>query len=357
MPRCLTALAAISVLVCAAACSGDDDDESDSPTEDETNASPTGSPSAGPVTVQVEAGAAEEPVFVRAFLPEDVTVRAGDSVAWTAPAGEHTVSFLGEVEPFPLIVPEPASPADAVLNPRVVNPEPDPAPAGFDGTFLYNSGLFGGDEGQPPTLTFTAPGTFEYQCLIHPQMSGTVSVLDDPEGEPPDQGEIDQEADTQREEFLIEGQEALAELRAEEPESVAGPNETTAWQVIAGFSTDHTDVRAFVPETLEIDPGDTVIWVNQASEPHTVTFGEPLPLESVETLANGQVRRVLNPEILNVALGGFEYIDGEFFHSGLLLENGPLGVRFELLFPNPGRFEYVDSLYFDLMRGVIVVGD
>jgi hypothetical protein len=48
-------------------------------------------------------------------------------------------------------------------------------------------------------------------------------------------------------------------------------------------------------------------------------------------------------------------VEGEFFHSGLLLEDGPLGVRFELLFPAPGRFEYVDSLYFDVMRGVIVV--
>jgi plastocyanin len=303
----------------------------------------------------VEAGAAEEPVYVRAFLPDDVTVRIGDSVAWTAPAGEHTVTFLGEAEPFPLIVPEPASPADAVLNPRVVNPEPDPPPAGFDGTFLYNSGLIGGDEGEGPTITFTAAGTFEYRCLVHRQMTGTVSVLDDPEGEPPDQSEVDEAADAERAEYLAEGQEALAERRAETPESVVGPNETTAWQVIAGFSTDHTDVRAFVPETLEIQAGDTVIWVNEASEPHTITFGEPLPLESVETLPNGQVRRVLNPDILNVALGGFEFVEGEFFHSGLLLEDGPLGVRFELLFPDPGRFEYVDSLYFDVMRGVIVV--
>jgi plastocyanin len=354
MPRGVSVFAGLAILALLTACSGDDD-ETESPTEPPNQSSPTETPSAGPTTIQVQAGAAEEPVFVRAFLPEDVTVRVGDSVAWTAPAGEHTVSFLGEAEPFPLIVPEPASPADAVLNPRVVNPEPDPAPAGFDGTFLYNSGLFGGDEGEPPTLTFTAAGTFDYRCLIHPQMSGTVSVLDNPEGEPPDQAEVDEEAGAQRAHYLAEGQEALAELQAEEAESVVGPNETTAWQVIAGFSTDHTDVRVFVPETLEIEQGDTVIWVNQATEPHTVTFGEPLPLETVETLPNGQVRRVLNPEILNVALGGFEFVEGEFFHSGLLLEDGPLGVRFELLFPDSGRFEYVDSLYFDVMRGVIVV--
>ena len=128
MPRGLAALAALVVLSLAAGCSGDDDDEPETPTE-APEATPTETASAGPVTVQVEAGAAEEPVFVRAFLPDDVTVRIGDSVAWTAPAGEHTVTFLGEAEPFPLIVPEPASPADAVLNPRVVNPEPDPPPS------------------------------------------------------------------------------------------------------------------------------------------------------------------------------------------------------------------------------------
>jgi plastocyanin len=356
VPRGPALLAALGILLAVTACSGDDDDGGD-PSESTEEPSPEPTAAAGPVTIQVEAGAAEEPVFVRAFLPEDVTIRAGDSISWTAPAGEHTVTFLGEAEPFPLIVPEPASPADAVLNPRVVDPEPNPRADSFDGSFLYNSGTFGGDEGESPTLTFPAPGTFEYQCLIHPQMSGTVSVLDEPEGDAPQQAEVTSEADEQRAEYLAEGRDALTELQDSEPESAPGPNETTVWQVVAGFSTDHTDVRAFVPDSIEIEPGDTVVWVNQATEPHTVTFGEPLPFETVETLANGQVRRVLNPDILNVALGGFEFIEGEYYHSGLLLEDGPLGTRFQLLFPDAGRFEYIDSLYFDVMRGVVVVND
>ena len=140
-------------------------------------------------------------------------------------------------------------------------------------------------------------------------------------------------------------------------ESTEGPNETRVWQVLAGLSTDHADIRAFIPEEIEIEAGDAVIWVNESQEPHTITFGEPPPYLEQRMGPDGAVRYVLNPDILNVALGDFEFVAGEFFHSGLLLADGPLGVTFQLVFPGGGRFTYVDSLYPDLMSGVIVVSE
>ena len=48
----------------------------------------------------------------------------------------------------------------------------------WDGEEYYNSGLF---VSFPPnlmafSLTFTEPGTYPYQCLIHPGMTGSVTV-------------------------------------------------------------------------------------------------------------------------------------------------------------------------------------
>lgn len=354
-PRALGAVL-LATFILVAACGDDDeqlpsdgtaqesDDEQDEPAEDETPQPP--------LTLQVRAGAVEGPIFVRAFMPADIAIRVGDSLTWLAAGGEHTVSFLGDVEPFPLIVPDPASPADVVFNPRVVQPQPDPLPPSFDGSVLYNSGFFADAS---PTLTFPTPGTFAYVCLVHPQMSGTVEVVDDLAAEIATQSELDEQATEAQEGYTAEADQALADALENGPESVEGPNGATTWEVIAGFSTDDADVRSFIPQALEIETGDSVIWVNDAIESHTVTFGEPIALQVEDTAPDGSTRLVLNPELLNVTLGGFEYIEGELFHSGLLLANGPLGVRFQLLFAAPGAFSYIDSLYAGLMTGTIVV--
>ncbi|MEX2238998.1 MAG: hypothetical protein WEB00_15880 [Dehalococcoidia bacterium] len=345
-----------SVALALGACGGDDDDASQTPGPTNTPPStPEATLSAEPATVTVVAGGEEGPVQVRAFLPEEITIRVGDTIRWEAASDRHTVSFLGGAEPFALIVPEPSSPADAVLNPLVVNPQPSPLPASYDGSLLLSSGFFGEAEADGPAITFSAAGSYDYQCLVHSQMTGTVNVVDDSSAVP-DQAAIDEQAREERQGHVEEAEDQIQSLRDDGPQSADGPNETTAWEVIAGFSTDHADVRLFIPEELEIGQGDTVTWLNSAREPHTITFGEPPIFELAETLPNGEARRVLNPEILNVALGDFEFVSGEFFHSGLLLENGPLGVRFELIFPDNGRFTYVDALYAE-MQGVIVVVD
>ena len=150
-------LLSLVLLAAAVACGGDDDDDVDpTPTATET-ASPT--PEAQPQTFVVHAGFAADEIVVRAFSPAEVTIRVGDSVTWEAAAGEHTVSFVADAEPFPLIVPDPASPADVILNPRVVDPDPDPLPSEFDEGVPLNSGLFGGDFGAEPSLTFARAGS------------------------------------------------------------------------------------------------------------------------------------------------------------------------------------------------------
>ena len=114
---------------------------------------------------------------VMRFIPEVVTIKAGDVVRWTNLAiGEpHTVTFLGGAE----------QPEDVMIEPqeggapKLIQNYQSLLPAGdnvFDGTGYTNSGFLG----LPPEITeplgmysdvyelaFTAPGEYPYYCILH----------------------------------------------------------------------------------------------------------------------------------------------------------------------------------------------
>ena len=64
------------------------------------------------------------------------------------------------------------------IDPRAVERTPGSV---YDGTGYVNSGLLFMLAGKntPPIykLTFTRPGTYEYDCLLHKGMDGTITVL------------------------------------------------------------------------------------------------------------------------------------------------------------------------------------
>ena len=69
-----------------------------------------------------------------------------------------------------------ALPADApnlALNPKIAFPSGGPT---YDGTGFVNSGILVLPNPHTFKLTFTKPGTYTYDCLVHPDMDGTVSV-------------------------------------------------------------------------------------------------------------------------------------------------------------------------------------
>lgn len=114
------------------------------------------------------------------FLPKDLTVRAGDTVVWGS-GYFHTVTFA-PTPPLPeffIIRPQPNGPPQLVLNPQVILPA-KPSPI-FDPTQYFNSADIGpfSPAGFSWALGFETPGTFEYVCLVHPDlgMKGTVTVL------------------------------------------------------------------------------------------------------------------------------------------------------------------------------------
>lgn len=111
-----------------------------------------------------------------AMINGTMTVRRGDSVVWTVadPFEIHTVTFMSGATPPEFIEPRP-QPAGP---PLLVIPANIAGPAGGDsytGTAYANSGILG--PGDSYILRFDAPaGTYDYLCVIHPWMTGSITV-------------------------------------------------------------------------------------------------------------------------------------------------------------------------------------
>lgn len=313
----------------------------------------------GTVTWRVQVGHMdmENGVEAMAFFPEEITVNAGDRIFYDI-HGLHTVTFLGEQEAPPFLVPEaqalgtPVAADDAerwVLNPAAAFPSGPPV---HDGTGYVNSGI--PDPTAPPVvLEFTAPGTFEYLCLVHPvMMKATVVVQEQGAERPHDQAYYDAEAHAQVETVLEQGR-AMIEQHSEAAQ--ATPAAGTTWDVAAGVGEDQAQVLRFLPDRLEIRAGDTVRWTQRSgTEPHTVTFpGENPPPELIliEPQPVGPPLLVMNPEVMDPA-GGPSYDGTSFANSGWLQEESPEfpeGVEFpqawELTFDQPGEYRYYCALH------------
>lgn len=130
--------------------------------------------------------------IVSEFGPETIDIAAGDTVTWTV-LGPHTVSFGASEAQRAAIARAPDG--SVHVNPESFGPaggegQPPPdesAPPGppidfggatYDGTGFLNSGII---LSFPPQLysysaTFSTPGSYEYFCLVHPDMTGTVNV-------------------------------------------------------------------------------------------------------------------------------------------------------------------------------------
>jgi plastocyanin len=132
--------------------------------------------------------------IVDEFVPKRLEAKVGQKVTWTF-IGGHTISF-NVPKYFPVFTI--AKDGKVTFNPKADEPVggwPDrPAPPGgdnsdsgpppppvkvdagaWDGSGFHSTGLNYHDEDQF-SVTFTKAGTYDYACLIHPQMVGKVVV-------------------------------------------------------------------------------------------------------------------------------------------------------------------------------------
>jgi plastocyanin len=135
---------------------------------------------------------------INAFLPRNLTVKAGEPITWKMMGSGHTISF-NVPRYFPIM--EFLEDGTVRLNPKLqpaaggaVEYEPPddegggggggsgsegpPAHDGgtFDGKGFWSSGLIGSEPYLEYTMRISKPGTYAYACLLHPPMVGRIKV-------------------------------------------------------------------------------------------------------------------------------------------------------------------------------------
>ncbi len=342
-------------------------------------------------TLQLVAGLGDGVVAVEDFIGDPslglktVRVAEGTRVSWTLGSDEsHTVTFLaGQPAPAVFML-QPESPSrPPMLNPQLMFPTLPQGP--WDGTTFIHSEMT--QRGQETSVTFARQGKYDYLCLFHPAMTGTVEVV--AAGAPgiTAQSAVDAAAAVH---YAQDHAGQVAEIYATRnaPTRIEGPRGTNITMVRAGTDVrwGHVDIEAFMPDNVTVQQGDTVVWYVDHVQPHTVTFHPtdgshpdfiliqlpdgrmiqppppdvPPPPEFLEMMANPELapRLVFGPAALRTS---DPVHDGRsLYSSGMIGEHPLLDIPMQkawgLTFNAAGTFEYMCALHEQIgMKGIVTV--
>ncbi|MHB8410891.1 MAG: cupredoxin domain-containing protein [Candidatus Acidiferrales bacterium] len=287
-----------------------------------------------------------------AFLPNEIWIHAGDSITWTFRSDEiHTITFLtpGQVRP-PFAVGCPGFSLGRAV---------------FDGSACVTTPPT--TKGHAFTVTFPKAGNYKLVCLVHPDMTGLIHVLDLGAPLPHNQAFYDEQGADQRRDLLSDADRGQAEGQ----ETIRGDGDPLTFRVIPHVTVGIGEVTAtpggaqtffmprFFKNTITIHAGDTVEWSNHDPvTPHTITFGADPPKPAVPSAnvtvdADGARHAMVTSPTDNVHSGFIVAAPQE--RIGLPLS--PPGVtRFRVTFTRPGTYPYRCVLHDNLgMVGKVVV--
>ncbi len=286
-----------------------------------------------PATFHVTLGAASPDMALMgmAFYPNALTVHRGDIVVFTDLLIEpHTVTFgvNGPIlNPFAFFAPQNLSGSGT---------------ATFTNTGILNSGILvpQGPFGNSLAVTFdVGPGTYAFQCALHPLMHGTVTVVPDSQRLPKTDAQYQHMAHAQMTVDIAHARD-IAEASAMAAATAADIG-GTGIEVAVGGGNGVSTVMRFFPSDLTIHVGDTVHFVNQDPfTPHTVTFGAEPP---------GGDQGLVAPANRSFPFDTATSYDGSFnLSSGFLLDLFPWGHMFSVTFTAAGTYTYICGLH-DMM--------
>jgi plastocyanin len=124
-------------------------------------------------------GTARDPVSVYRFPVQRLEIHRGETVTWVMkdPGEMHTVTF-GARDPFEVMTmkPQPQGPPMMLVNQRSMHPAGGKTHMGAG---FYNSGFMfpAGPGARRYTLTFTRPGTYQYECTTHDMFGMRASIV------------------------------------------------------------------------------------------------------------------------------------------------------------------------------------
>jgi plastocyanin len=249
-------------------------------------------------------------------------VKASDTTCPGSPSGSSTTSTTASSTTTSARGGASSTTA-AAAPPKEVNP-----PAAFAGQAFFNTGVFVG--GQTAVLKVdptTKAGTYSFICLLHPTMTGQLTVVD--------KGTKVQPAT----DLAAAGKTQVDADKAEAAKVASSVTPPGAGQVLAGAVGKEVSVNQFFPTSTTVKLGSSVTWKDDSFEPHTITFGRVLGPE--------------DPEVFGPPIGGASY-DGTFAFSGLIGGKPLPASSYTLKFPKAGSFSYTCSIH-PGMAGVVVV--
>lgn len=138
----------------------------------------------------------------------------------------------------------------------------------------------------------------------------------------------------------------------------------TTYKVLVGAESAQRglDVMAFFPHDISVHVGDTVHWVQNSNEIHTVTFlgGQPIP-EIIVPAASLNLPDTPSPLVFNpVAVDMTAPADGlgdttTYVNSGLMGREPGQARSFDLTFSATGTYHYVCIVHGQMMTGDVHV--
>lgn len=292
---------------------------------------------------QVQVGAQSKDMGrqVIAFLPNELWIHAGDSVAFTVATDEpHTVTFLTPNQvrpPFP-----------------VGCPGTTPSGSAEDGSSCVNSGTL--TKGQEYSVTFPIAGNYKLVCLYHQNHTAIIHVLDPSAELPHDRAFYSAEAaDVEKDMLSSAGHMMDHEMGSSTGVVTAG----TGTIVATGGGSETLSVMRFMHPDKVVHVGDTVEWTNDDPiTPHTITFGaepaDPMPPSANVTMdPDGALHATVSLTTDDVHSG---FISAAPQDQIGLPQPLPGVTRFRVTFTRPGIFPYKCVLHDGLgMLGRVIV--
>ena len=311
---------------------------------------------------------------LNAFFPSKIKVAQGDKVSFSL-NGFHTVTFGKKLPSLfkadgKVSGAKDAAGADFWFNgqdrPVLNNAAGGPSGDGVvDGKAIDNSGLPADGDGPPPPYktTFKKTGTYNYVCLVHPDMKGQVTVVKKGSKTPSKQSD----------KARVAKQIARLVKTAKKLAAYEGPGGSN---VRAGNDTKEVSLFTFFPADVAVKVGESVRWTQTSgrNEIHTVTFG---PMDYLKGLGetfvapdpasppDGPPTLVVNPLVAYPSespVAGAPSYDGAnhgngFLNSGIMDDDSgsPFGKQFEVKFTKAGTYGYLCIVHGPDMSGKVTV--
>jgi len=323
---------------------------------------------AKPAEVQVGDFNRSPEIEFNMFLPGNITVAQNSSVKFTV-LGFHTVTFPARGKKVPPLIL-----ASSTLNPVTNSPAGTPywwsgvtpalglnpalpGPTGgtkVTGAKMVSSGFL--PDNKPVfTVSFPKTGTFKVQCLVHPNMKGTVTVV--AKGSPKITTAAKAKANAKSEKNA---------QRAKVNTAITKAKATQGNTVIISPGNKQAQAFAFYPTAKTVAVGTPVTFkMSGGNEVHTVSFGPAAFLTAVSKKTFQASGLALDPEGAypsNPPAAGPPAVTptsngNGFVNSGILTDPGfpgPNPHSFTFTFSQPGVYAY-QCLVHPEMRGTITV--